>query len=89
MMLRRLPLSSHCRCFQDWIPTVSKTHSNEEEGSVCVCLAGADLRQQSHSYWVIQPNAASLVLLGGSLLHLLVLNNFLNYKCKEFQMKTD
>lgn len=81
-------MSSYCRCFQDWIPTGRKTHSNEEEGSVCV-LGRGRLRQQSHSYWVIQPSAASLVLLGGSLLHLLILNNFLNYKCKEFQMKTD
>jgi hypothetical protein len=86
MTLRRLPRSSPAGASKGldshWYPIVTKKRE-------CVCWGGADLRQQSCVYWVIQPNPASSALLGGSLLHLLILNNFLNYKCKEFQMKTD
>lgn len=62
---------------QDWVPTGSKTCYSEEERSVL----GEKGRYSSKIAKTTQSNSPSWVLLG-FLLYFLILNNFLNYKCK-------
>lgn len=92
--LRRFPLgvvpltSLSWRCCQDWVPTGRKTWHSAGERRWGQGQGRHSSQQQRHAHWLAQPNSPSSVLLG-ILLHLLILNNFLNNTCKELQMKTD
>lgn len=80
------PIPSSCGCCPGLSPLVA---------SCCIVKGvgvegepgGAAPKQQRHTHWL--PDPTPLFSSSRLSLHLLILNNFLNYKCKEFQMKTD